>query len=268
MKFSNNKLILLLVSTFLFLAINSFTVKTRSKTMESKLGLMTNNGTAGNSTSAGGNSTPALPGSNVVGKDDLKSRIPSQPYTVSKCDQILEIQAETLDDINNFLIKSPKFFTMSMYSLNQFSEKKVTSFEQLISLGGLTTVPQIITGSVSCIEFKSYYRNITLCTKTEDEARSIISAFQSFMKCRIGDNLRKKIESPKSKMQTILNKACMGLNISFDDTKYKNPIEAEAALNMAIDNTLRNLASNADKFIIPINATNAQKESGWGQTLK
>jgi len=227
------------------------------------------NGSAGNSTAKAGNSSGAEgpQATDVIGKQEVKTRVSVNPYNVEKCDQILEIEAETIEDLNNFLVKTKKFFTMSMYSVSEFKEKKVTSFEKLISIGAMTNLPSIITGSVSCVEFKSYYRSIVLCMKTPEDANNILKAYKRFMKCRMGDNLRKKPETPKDKIQTILNKACMGLNISFDDTKYKNPVEAEAALNLAIDNTLKNLAANAKQFIIPLNATDAERKNSMGQKL-
>jgi hypothetical protein len=142
-----------------------------------------------------------------------------------------------------------------MYSIAQFTENKPTAFEKLITIGAIQTFPSVITGSVSCIKFESYYKNIIICLKSKEEANNLMNAYKSYMKCRMGNNLANPIEKPADKLKNIINKACMGLDISFDDSKFKNPVEAEAALNMAINGTLKKLADNAAQFYIYPNNT-------------
>eukprot|EP00340_Litonotus_pictus_P009569 CAMPEP_0170515320 /NCGR_PEP_ID=MMETSP0209-20121228/1760_1 /TAXON_ID=665100 ORGANISM="Litonotus pictus, Strain P1" /NCGR_SAMPLE_ID=MMETSP0209 /ASSEMBLY_ACC=CAM_ASM_000301 /LENGTH=204 /DNA_ID=CAMNT_0010799745 /DNA_START=203 /DNA_END=817 /DNA_ORIENTATION=- len=190
------------------------------------------------------------PGSDVVGSKEERSRISQNPYRVNKCDQILEFEGETLDDMNNFKKKSKRFFTMSMYNIVTFKEKKVETFQELLNFGALEAIPKVIQGSVSCIYFASFYRNITVCLKDKQEAENILNAYKSYRKCRMGDNLRKPLENPREKIQEILDKACMGLDVTFDESKYRNPVEIEAALNIAIDNTLKKVAENSKNFIV------------------
>lgn len=240
----------LLLTTVLLNASYSFNVKSRTENFSKSL-LNTHLMQNSTASASGGNVTDtSTPGSNVVGKNELKSRIQANPYQVNKCDQIVQFEAQTLDDLNNFNAKSTKYFTLSMYSIAQFTENKPTAFEKLITIGAIQTFPDIITGSVSCVKFESYYKNIIICLKSKDEANNLLNAYKSFMKCRMGDDLTNPIEKPKDKIKNLINKACMGLDISFDDSKFKNPVEAEAALNMAINSTLKKLADNAEQFYI------------------
>lgn len=263
MKFSTSNFRLsftLILTAILLTSTYSFHIRTRS---EKATKLQANNELkfSQNATAAAGNGTAdnSTPGSNVVGKNDLKSRIQANPYQVNKCDQIVQFQAQTLDDLNNFNVKSTRYYTLSMYSIAQFTENKPTAFENLITIGAIQTFPSIITGSVSCIKFESYYKNIIICLNSKEEANNLMNAYKSFMKCRMGDNLSKPIEKPADKIKNIINKACMGLDISFDDSKFKNPVEAEAALNMAINSTLKKLADSAEQFYIYPNNTSIKK---------
>lgn len=198
----------------------------------------------------------AKPGINVIGKNETHAVIDASPFKVKKCDEVLSFEAKTLDTLDNFKQQSSKYFTMSMYTINQFKEKKIFSFEKLVTLAGIQETPEIVKGSVSCVSFQSYYRTIYICMKDEAEANNILDAYSQFMKCRMNNNLKQNYEKPQAKIQNILNRACMGLDISFDTSKYKNPVEAEAALTLAINNTLKKLVDKTDDFITNSLTTN------------
>ena len=189
-------------------------------------------------------------GTNVIGSNGDKSRIEGGPFKITSCDQILAFEADTLDDVKDFKIKSKRYFTVSMYAVVQFKEKDPSKFESFINVNALQFVPDIIRGSVSCIKFKSIDSNIYICLKNKNEANSFLDAWKNFTKCRAGNNLSKPIEKPIDKLKGVLSKTCYGLDVSFDEKAFKNPIELEGALNLAITNTMKAMADNYDNFMI------------------
>jgi hypothetical protein len=252
MKLFKNQ-ILILVAILLVVSINSYKVKSRSK-VELNVNNQFKNGTAaaGGNASAG-NATVLIgkPGSDVVGAKNLQSRIDVNPYTVSRCDQIVEFAAKTIDDMTNYAAQTPRFFTMNMYSVVQFKSKDVNTFERLLNVAALTNVPNIIQGSISCILFKTYDREINVCMPTLAEADLVLDAYKQFMKCRAGNDLLKKKESPQDKLQNMLNIGCLGLTVSFDQGEMEsNPAQAEAALNASINAILLKMVKVKDTFLI------------------
>lgn len=188
-------------------------------------------------------------GTNVVGKKDEKVRV-TESLTINKCDQILEIESETLSDPLDFKVKQKKFFLLNMYNIIEFGSKDIKTFEKLIHYTEIQQVPHIIDGSIGCVKFQSLENDIVICLKDKVEAQNLLDAYASFMKCRAGDNLKKVLAKPADKFKTYLKKSCMGLDINFDEKKFKSQAEMEIALNSAIETALTNISKNYDKFLI------------------
>lgn len=138
--------------------------------------------------------------------------ITASPYHVTACDQVIEIQAKYLTDLTDFSKKADAFFTFSLYMINQFAQRDVNTIMNSISMYKLKTTPSIITGSVSCVSFAASSNNITICLPDKDTANQIIEAFNQFMKCRIGDNLK---STPAATVQRILKAGCKFFNLTY-----------------------------------------------------
>lgn len=251
--------ILIIVAILLAVSINSYKVKSRNNVRMN----VNNHFTVANATAnaSAGNSTvlPGKPGSDVVGDKNLKSRIDVNPYTVSTCDQIVEFAGKTIDDMTNYAAQTPRFFTLNMYSIVQFKSKDVNTFERLLNVAALTNVPDIIQGSISCIMFQTYDREIKICMPTLAEANLVLEAYKQFMKCRAGNDLKVKRETPAGKLQNMLNIGCLGLDVSYDKTEMiENPAKAEAALNASINAILKKMVAVKDTFLIDT-SVNADK---------
>ena len=136
------------------------------------------------------------------------TRILSAPYTVTSCDQVIELSANILTDLNDFSKKAEKFFTLSTYLLNQFDKKDPKALTESIGIEKITDLPHIIYGSVSCVSFNSLERRIIMCLKTDEDARNIIKAFEQFSKCRAGGSLN-------GDLIEILQASCMFIYIYF-----------------------------------------------------
>lgn len=188
-------------------------------------------------------------GTNVVGKKEDKVRV-TDSMKINKCDQILEIEAETLSDLQDFKAKQKKFFLINMYNIIEFGSKELKAFEKLIHFSEIQQVPHIIQGSIGCVKFQSLEKEIIICLKDKAEAQNLLDTYANFMKCRAGDNLKKAVVNPADKFKTYLQKSCMGLDIKFDEKKFKNAAEMETALNSAIETALTNISKNYQRFLI------------------
>lgn len=194
---------------------------------------MSTNGT--NATAGqGNNSTNSTAKSKIVSAD---------PYTVTSCDQVVEFSGQIISDMNDFSKKSPAFFTISVYMVNQFEKKDGNTLTQSISIDKILTVPNIIQGSVSCINFQDVGgKLIPMCLESKATAKNILKAFNQFMKCRMGDNLK---NTPAHTIQNILKASCLGLDVSFDINKFGGDLnKAKAALSTAMNSALKNAAKN------------------------
>ena len=49
----------------------------------------------------------SIPGSNVLGRNDTKSVVEKNPFSITKCDQVLLFEAETVD-LDNFMNKTDR----------------------------------------------------------------------------------------------------------------------------------------------------------------
>ncbi len=97
-------------------------------------------------------------------------------------------------------------------------------------------------GSVSCIGIYDPKKEYGLCLENEEAAQHVLKSFKKLFRCRIGDNL---IDTPVTTVDNILKASCLGLEISFDVTKYNNDVtKARAALETAMLKALTKAAKN------------------------
>merc|ERR1711957_1085024 len=180
-----------------------------------------------------------LPESSATGSMKNESRVLSTPFVVTSCDQVIEIAGNTLLDMNDYSKKAPKFFTLSTYLVNQFEKKDSATLTDSIGVEKITTLPQIIQGSVSCIGFYANSNNqkIIMCLDTAAAAQGLITAFGQFSKCRAGGS----IGGNTNNIIKILETSCLGLKIKPDPKIWnmsKDPQgkKIQAAISMALLN--------------------------------
>jgi hypothetical protein len=144
--------------------------------------------------------------------------------------------------MNDYTKKSPAFFTISVYMVNQFDKRDGNTLQKSISMDKILVTPQIIPGSVSCIKFAdTSFNSISICMPDKTSALKIIEALDNIMKCRIGDNLK---NAPVGTINNILSASCLGLDVSYDIQKFGGDVnKAKAALQSAIKNALKNTSN-------------------------
>jgi len=148
----------------------------------------------GNSTadsnSTGTTTYSSAASSSAIGAIKNESRVLTAPFKVKSCDQVIEIDdAKTLSDLGDFSKRVERFFTMSVYMLNEFTKKNSSSLTESISFDKVSTYPAIIDGSVGCVKFDGGSRKSIVCVDSEDKAKLLIEAFKDFLKCRRGEGL-------------------------------------------------------------------------------
>lgn len=144
--------------------------------------------------------------SSAIGAMRNESRVLSAPFKLKSCDQVVEIQdAKTLTDVNDFTKKESRFFTMSIYMINEFKEKNSTSLLESIPLDSIQITPSLIHGSVGCILFSGNNKSIYVCLDSEEKAQNLLIAFSAFMGCRRGENLN---NNKTASIMNILRSSC------------------------------------------------------------
>jgi len=124
------------------------------------------------------------PSSSATGQLRNQSRVLASPWEIINCDQVLEIDnAEELKDMKDFSKKNKKFYTLSTYLLNEFKTNNSNTLTKSINLANVNVLPEIIPGSVRCINFMTLKSTINLCMPSEKEAKEIIHTFGDFKKC-------------------------------------------------------------------------------------
>lgn len=137
------------------------------------------------------------------------------PYYVKSCDQVLYISdAQRIINYDDCNSREPAFFTMSFYMVNFFSKNDSSTLKQSILINDMTTLPSYIPGTnKKCLSFengKTTEKGFGICFKDSKDTESLFESFMSFMKCRMGDNL--KVLS-LSQLKKVYQLSCAGLPI-------------------------------------------------------
>jgi len=206
---------------------------------------MSNNTKAAPSTAKASSNATATQSNKTESK-----QVTASPYTVTACDQIVEVSAKTLLDENDFTKKGDSFFTMSVYMINQFEKRDGNTLKQSVSFDKINIAPSIIQGSVSCIRFSdSSYKSFVMCLPDKTSAEGVLKAFNQYKKCRMGDNLK---NTPEETVKKLLQASCLGLNVNLDIKKFGGDAnKAKAAYSTAMNNALKNVGNKLKDLVKP-----------------
>jgi hypothetical protein len=172
--------------------------------------------------------------SNVVGNPRPDAWVDKTPIKVLNCDQVVMFEADKISDMDDFTKKEKAFFTMSAYMINMFEKKDAGKLTESINLSHIKTLPSILPGALHCLHFQDSFtfREITICLKSEDSVNQIETAFQNFMKCRLGNDLR---QPDPQILNNILEASCKGnkntKGVKYDAEKIKKSIAEELRLS-------------------------------------
>ena len=110
--------------------------------------------------------------------------------------------------MNDFSQKEERFFTMSVYMINEFKKKDSNSLVESISFDKMDEMPQILRGSVGCVQFRYKLKKIIVCLDSEEKSEQLILAYKDFLKCRSGDSLH---NFTTATVNNILRSSCKNL---------------------------------------------------------
>lgn len=158
------------------------------------------------------NSSNAL---GYVGPVNYSVSVP--PYVVKSCDQVILVPVKRISNFNDYCKKDEGFLTMSVYMVNLFETKDSNKLVESITLDKMTNIPVPLAGAPGCIDFRGGDKRIAACFEENDAVNQLIQAYQDFMRCRNGDNLK---DLSWNEMRNILMSACMGQKTSFNTTAF------------------------------------------------
>lgn len=125
---------------------------------------------------------------NAVGMvGTFKYTIPSPPYVVERCDQILQIKGKKMS-LTDYCIQTPAFMTLSIYMVNLFDGATPDKLSQSINFNEIRDVPMILQGTTKCMKFQGKSSAFGFCYDTHEIAEQIVTAYTKFYNCSKGSD--------------------------------------------------------------------------------
>jgi hypothetical protein len=164
--------------------------------------------------------TPATTGTNVFKKYDNATNaigivqnstkaIRSLPDKVTSCDQIILVKVKRLKDFEDFCQVEEAFFSLSVYVANLFDTERPDRLLESMTLDKIQYIPHFLTGAKNCLDFLSRDNaRMGVCFDNKEQAESAIQAYDSFSRCRLGDDLH----STKDQIKKIIEMSCLGVH--------------------------------------------------------
>ena len=137
--------------------------------------------------------------SNSLGQPTNGSIVSKAPYNLTSCDQIMSLEGETVDP-NDYSSKSERKFTLSAYFITEQNKTQSSQLIKSISLANILYHPMYLKGAPKCILFKSESDSIIMCAKSEEDAKSIMSNYDVFIKCRSGVKIGPEVKPTEKKV--------------------------------------------------------------------
>ena len=135
-------------------------------------------------------------------------------WRIKRCDQVVQIMASRIRDYNDYSLREPAFYTLSIYMINVFNGKDNTKLIDSINIENIANVPDIIPGSKNCLAFTDVknQKKISMCLEDQDRVDDVKEVLQKIMRCRMGDNLK---ELPINTIKKIFQASCLGMDVEF-----------------------------------------------------
>lgn len=126
---------------------------------------------------------------NAVGTPGAENAVTSFPYYISRCDQVLHINAKYIKDMSHMCNQEAGFLTMSLHRFNIFNQKDINKLIVGFNANEITDVPKLIEVSNNCIQFTGKGDRAGVCFDSDKDAKSVLDAYASFTECRQGSDL-------------------------------------------------------------------------------
>jgi hypothetical protein len=115
------------------------------------------------------------------------SQITKAPFKISRCDQIILVEGQTIINFTDYTERKNAFFVIGIYIANMFTNKNTDNLIDSILLAHLSSSPDLIKGTNNCLDLddKQHKKRIAMCLP-EENISDIKTVFMEFFKCRMG----------------------------------------------------------------------------------
>ena len=156
----------------------------------------------------------------------------------------MSLEGETVDP-NDYSSKSERKFTLSAYFITEQNKTQSSQLIKSISLANILYHPMYLKGAPKCILFKSESDSIIMCAKSEEDAKSIMSNYDVFIKCRSGVKIGPEVKPTEKKV--MINQPCLGLTVDVEKSNITDPMKAQEKFDQAFDRTVQRVKEMESK---------------------
>jgi hypothetical protein len=113
------------------------------------------------------------------------------PYTLDRCDQVVQFETEFIPNVADFTVRTKGFFTLTAYHLNRSTSKSLASLDQVIVLANQRIKPSEPQGAQFCIliDGGNYEKPLLICGKNDEEKNVYLDLLEQFNDCRSGKTI-------------------------------------------------------------------------------
>jgi len=161
-------------------------------------------------------------------------QLKTSPYNVTRCDQVVMFDAQTLVEKDDYSTRKDAFFTINAYMVNMFESQDSNKLLESINISHIKEVPGELLGAINCYLFTDTIngRSIEMCFKTRRELDDIVMAYKKLMECRFGKEVE---EYDPTIVNKILALGCNGIQVTegveFDLPEIREAIKTELIKN-------------------------------------
>jgi len=136
-------------------------------------------------------------------KVDQNVFLTSQPFALSRCDQIVSFQADLIPDLDDYTTRQPSNFMITAYNINVFDKTDPAQLIKSILFTSGNKAPQSPVGALNCLSIDGGVLDgqLMFCLKDDKEFSNISSVISLFEDCRTGGTLGPPLPAPPSKQK-------------------------------------------------------------------
>jgi hypothetical protein len=157
-------------------------------------------------------------------------QLKTPPYNVTRCDQVVMFDGQTLAEKDDYSTRKDAFFTINAYMVNMFESKDSNKLLESINISHIKDAPAQLLGALNCYAFGDQInlRTIEMCFKTKEEMDNIVKAYHKLMECRFGGEVD---DFEPTTINKILTLGCNGIEssegVEFDLPEIRKTIATE-----------------------------------------
>ena len=114
------------------------------------------------------------------------------PFKITRCDQIVLFPVHFINDADDYRVRKVGYAAITAHYTNLFSDKDGQKLVQQVITATMRGKPSHLLGARGCIHVPGgpKQKNMNICTSSGKNALNIISVYDAFERCSVGDNLK------------------------------------------------------------------------------